>query len=214
MNKIEKILEIKHPSFDWVNDFFKKKEFDINYFPNTTNDFIFHNKNYPCGQNYLVDIGESKIKSFQNKLLIEKLKECVDHLNTIYQLKFCWVMVYPPKTLLNFHWDHGKNRHVVSFCGNNRFFNYEAHDDEFFGNNIEVELNNKLKSSVDDIDSFNEYFLKFYNRSQRKFIYIRVCSYCQKNRKIPYSSSEYKLHMFIIRKLSKYWNLCFNNIRR
>ena len=162
MNKIEKILEIKHPSFDWVNDFFKKKEFDINYFPNTTNDFIFHNKNYPCGQNYLVDIGESKIKSFQNKLLIEKLKECVDHLNTIYQLKFCWVMVYPPKTLLNFHWDHGKNRHVVSFCGNNRFFNYEAHDDEFFGNNIEVELNNKLKSSVNDIDSFNEYFLKLH----------------------------------------------------
>ena len=121
--------------------------------------FIFHNKNFPNGNNILINIDDSRINLLNNKILIDKLKECMDFLNTQFELKFMWLMIYPPKTFLSFHKDYGKNRHVVSFCENERFFNYEVFNEKFLEGNTETELNNRLKTSIDSIDSFNEYFL-------------------------------------------------------
>jgi len=159
MEKIEKILEINHPSFDFISNYFKENKPDINLFDVTTNEFIYHNENYPCGRNILVEIENSKLKVLKNNSLIENLIECVNHLNTLYNLKFMWLMIYPPKAFLNFHKDHGKNRHVISFCNNDRFFNYEVCDNKFLEDDKEIELNDKLKSSINDIDSFNDYYL-------------------------------------------------------
>lgn len=155
MEKIEKILEINHPSFEWVSNFFKSNPTNINI---QSNDFIYHNKNFPSGINVLIDISESRINLLNNDILIDKLKECVDFISTQYELKYMWLMIYPPKTFLNFHKDHGKNRHVISFIENERFFNYEAYDLEFFNHERELELNKILKENIDNIDTFNEYF--------------------------------------------------------
>ena len=155
MEKIQKILEINHPSFEWVSNFFKTNSKETNI---QSNDFIYHNKNFSSGNNVLIDIEESRINLLNDKMLINKLKECVDFLTTQFEIKFMWLMVYPPKTYLSFHKDHGKNRHVVSFCENDRFFNYEAYDVRFFNHEKELELNKILKENIDNIDSFNEYF--------------------------------------------------------
>jgi hypothetical protein len=170
MEKIEKILEINHPSFEWVNNFFKTTPIDVPRFKTVSNDFIYHNKNFPCGINYLIDINESRINVLNNKMLIEKLKECVDFLSNQFELKFMWLMVYPPKTFLNFHKDNGKNRHVISFCENERFFNYEVSDDEFIGANKDSTFNDMLKSSLNDINSFNEYFKNQHNSCEIKIL--------------------------------------------
>lgn len=158
MEKIEKILEINHPSFEWVKDFFKNEKIDINHFPVTTNEFIFHNTDFPKGQNHLIELNESRLRIFNNDTLIDKVNECVNFLNEKFNLKFMWLMIYPPKTFLNFHKDHGKNRHVISFCDNDRFFNYEVYNDEFLENDKEKHLNEKLISNIDQIDTFNEYY--------------------------------------------------------
>ncbi len=158
MDKIKKELEITHPSFEYIREHFKKNKPNLDYFNVTSNEFIYHNFDYPRGQNYLIKIDDSKIKYFGDKLLVQKLKECIEHLNTIFQLKFVWLMVYPPKSFLNFHRDYGKNRHVVSFCENDRFFNYETSDNKFLENNREKELNDKFRESIDNIDDFNEYY--------------------------------------------------------
>lgn len=158
MEKIKKELEINHPSFNYLKNYFKNNTIDLELFKVTTNEFIYHNKNYPCGSNLLIDINKSKINVLKDNSLIEKLQECVEYLSTVYELKFMWLMIYPPKTFLNFHKDHGKNRHVISFCDNERFFNYEVYDEKFLENDKEIELNQKLKSSIDNIDDFNNYY--------------------------------------------------------
>lgn len=158
MKKIEKILKINHPSFEWVTNFFKTTPIDVNHFNVTTNDFIYHNCKFSKGNNVLINLEDSKINIFNNVNLIENLKYCIDFLNSKFELKFMWLMIYPPKTFLNFHKDHGKNRHVISFCENNRFFNYEVYDEKFLENNKEKELNDLLKLNINNIDAFNDFF--------------------------------------------------------
>lgn len=151
-------MEIKHPSFEYIRNHFAGHKPNLDFFKGTTNEFIFHNPNYPKGKNLLIQIEKSKINYFGDKLLVNKLKECVEYLNTIYELKFMWLMVYPPKSFLYFHMDHGDNRHVISFCENARFFNYETSDSKFLENNRNNELNEKFRMSIDNIDEFNNYY--------------------------------------------------------
>lgn len=70
-------------------------------------------------------------------------------------------MVYSPTSYLNFHWDHGKNRHIISLNRNDRFFNYE--NNHLIRHNAQSKCNlynEKLIELKDDIDSFNEFFIK------------------------------------------------------
>jgi hypothetical protein len=162
MEKIEKILEIDHPSFHKLKDFFESFNFYNTNLPNLiNNDFIYYDGVSPKGSEVVVDIKKTVIGSLNNKLLIENISECVDHIKSIYNVKMIWLMTYPPKTWLNFHRDHGKNRHVVSFNHNDRFFSYEGYSDNMMIGDTEMIINEKLKSLKDNIDEFNDYFLNY-----------------------------------------------------
>lgn len=155
--KIEKILEINHPSFEWVKNYFNTKNLN-NRINISTNEFIFHNVNYPKGLNNLIKIEDSIFNSLNDNKLIEKLKECVEFLKTQFDIKFMWLMVYQPNSKLNFHQDHGKNRHVLSFIKNERFFNYEVLPFTSGEMGLEDIFNNEIKKTT-DIDEFNKFFL-------------------------------------------------------
>ena len=175
MNEIKKIMEIEHESLDYISNFFD--DFDFHNFNKnvceigkTRNDLIYYNPLVSIRTYYYQPINTSIITQFGDEKLVIELETFVNHLKTIYNLKYLWLMVYPIKSKLNFHWDHGKNRHVISLNRNDRFFNYENNMKNRNGAQNLCELyNKKLEEQKDDIDSFNEFFL---NESEFSTIHI------------------------------------------
>jgi len=162
MEKIEKILEITHPSFNILKDFFESFDYGSVDLPKTiSNDFVYYDGISPKQSEVVVNIEKTVIGSLNNKLLIENITKSVNHIKDIYNVKMMWLMTYPPKTWLNFHRDYGKNRHVVSFNNNKRFFSYEGYSDYMMNEDTETIINEKLKSLKDNIDQFNDYFLNY-----------------------------------------------------
>ena len=175
MNEIKKIMEIEHESLDYISNFFD--DFDFHNFNKnvceigkTRNDLIYYNPLVSIRTYYYRPINTSIITQFGDEKLVSELETFVNYLKTIYNLKYLWLMVYPIKSKLNFHWDHGKNRHVISLNRNDRFFNYENNMKNRNGAQNLCELyNKKLEEQKDDIDSFNEFFL---NESEFSTIHI------------------------------------------
>jgi len=162
MERIEKILKINHPSFVELKNFFESFNFYDSNLPNLiNNEFIYYDGVSPKGGEIIVDIKNTIIGYLNNEILIENITESVNHIKDIYDVKMMWLMTYPPKTWLNFHRDHGKNRHVVSFNENKRFFSYEGYSDNMMVGDCEMVINEKLKSLKDNIDEFNDYFLNY-----------------------------------------------------
>jgi hypothetical protein len=162
MEKIEKILEINQPSFLNLKNFFESFDFNSHGLPKIiNNDFIFYDGVSPKGREVVVDIKNTIIGSINNQFVIDNVIESVNHIKSIYNVKMMWLMTYPPKTRLNFHRDHGKNRHVVSFNNNDRFFSYEGYSDNMMIGDTEMIINEKLKSLKENINEFNDYFLNY-----------------------------------------------------
>lgn len=168
-------MEIEHESLDYISNFFD--DFDFHNFNKnvceigkTRNDLIYYNPLVSIRTYYYQPINTSIITQFGDEKLVIELETFVNHLKTIYNLKYLWLMVYPIKSKLNFHWDYGKNRHVISLNRNDRFFNYENNMKIRNGAQNLCELyNKKLEEQKDDIDSFNEFFL---NESEFSTIHI------------------------------------------
>jgi hypothetical protein len=166
MNEIKKIMDIKHESLDYISNFFDNFDYynsnlDICKIGEIRNDLIYYNENVSPRANYLVPIKDCIISSFKDKKLTEELTKVVDHLKTIYNIKYLWIMVYSPQSKLSFHWDHGKDRHVISLNHDERFFNYENNEENQNLWMLKCDLyNEKLNEHKNDIDSFNEFFLK------------------------------------------------------
>ena len=168
-------MEIEHESLDYISDYFDNFDFynsnkDVCAVGKIRNDLIYYNPLASIRTYYYQPINTSIITQFGDKKLVSELELFVNHLKTIYDLKYLWLMVYSPHSKLNFHFDHGKNRHVISLNRNERFFNYE--------NNVKIRhgaqdlcdlYNKKLEEQKDDIDSFNEFFL---NNSDMSTIHI------------------------------------------
>ena len=110
--------------------------------------------------NYLVKLKDSSLNKFNDVELINKVQECVDHTLTLFDVKIMWLMIYPPKSYLSFHNDHGKMRHAISFYKNEQFFNYAIPHVSAKVNTIDV-LNKKFFDSLNDINHFNEFFLNY-----------------------------------------------------
>jgi hypothetical protein len=159
MEKIEKILEINHSSFHNLKLFFESLDFNSYDLPkNINNDFIFYDGISPKGNESILNIENTLISSLKNQFIIDNIIESVNYIKSVYDVKMMWLMTYPPKTSISFHKDNNKNRHVVSFNDNDRFFSYEAN----VGENPKIHLNTKLNELKDDIDSFNQYFLQYH----------------------------------------------------
>lgn len=162
MEKIEKILEINQPSFLNLKNFFESFDFNSHDLPKIiNNEVIFYDGVSPKQNEVVVDIKKTIIGSLNNQFVIDNLIESVNYIKSIYNVKMMWLMTYPPKTWLNFHRDHGKNRHVVSFNHNDRFFSYEGYSDNMMIGNCEMIINEKLKSLKENINEFNDYFLQY-----------------------------------------------------
>lgn len=162
MEKIEKILEINQPSFVNLKNFFESFDFNSYNLPKIiNNDFIFYDGVSPKGSEVVVDIKNTIIGSLNNQFVIDNVAESVNYIKSIYNVKMMWLMTYPPKTWLNFHRDHGKNRHVVTFNNNDRFFSYEGYSNNMMIGDTEMIINEKLKSLKENINEFNDYFLNY-----------------------------------------------------
>ena len=162
MEKIEKILEINYPSFFNLKNFFESFDFNSHDLPkHKNNEFIFYDGISPKGNNVLVDIENTIIGLLKNQYVIDNMIESINYIRTIYNVKMMWLMTYPPKTRLNFHRDSNKNRHLVSFNDNERFFSYEAYSEDIMLGDNEMIINEKLIELKGDIDSFNQYFLQY-----------------------------------------------------
>jgi hypothetical protein len=162
MEKIEKILEINQPSFLNLKNFFESFDFNSHDLPKIiNNDCIFYDGISPKGNEVVIDVKNTIIGSLNNQYVIDNVIESVNHIKSIYNVKMMWLMTYPPKTWLKFHRDHGKNRHVVSFNHNDRFFSYEGYSDNMMSGDTEIIINEKLKSLKENINEFNDYFLQY-----------------------------------------------------
>ncbi len=173
--EIKKITEIEHQSLDYISNFLDNFDYynsniDICSIGNIRNDLIYYNENASLRKNYYCPIHKSIITQFKNEKLTEELTKFVDHLKKLYDIKYLWLMVYSPTSCLDFHWDHGKNRHVISLNRNERFFNYENNQMIKNGGQSKCKLyNEKLLEKKDDIDSFNKFFI---NDSELSSIHI------------------------------------------
>ena len=162
MEKIEKILEINQPSFLNLKNFFESFDFNSHDLPKIiNNEVIFYDGISPKENEVVVDIKNTIIGSLNNQFVIDNVVESVNYIKSIYNVKMIWLMTYPPKTWLNFHRDHGKNRHVVSFNHNDRFFSYEGYSNNMMIGDCEMIINEKLKSLKENINEFNDYFLNY-----------------------------------------------------
>ncbi len=162
MERIEKILDINHPSFIELKNFFESFNFNSLDLPkNISNDFIYYDGFSPKSREVVINVKDTVIGSLNNRRIVELINECVQFIKDKYNVKMIWLMTYPPKTFLKFHRDHGKNRHVVSFNHNNRFFSYEGYSDSMMDGNTENIINERLDLLKDNIDEFNEYFLQY-----------------------------------------------------
>jgi hypothetical protein len=162
MEKIKKILEINHPSFNVLKDFFESFDFYSYDLPKCLNNqFIFYDGISPKQNEIVVDIENTIMGSLKNQFVIDNVIESIEYIKSIYNVKMMWLMTYPPKTRLNFHRDYGKNRQVVSFNNHERFFSYEAYSEDIMLGDHEMIINEKLKELKDDIDSFNQFFLQY-----------------------------------------------------
>ena len=164
MEEMRKIMEIEHESLDYISNFFDNFDYDnpnldICKIGEIRNDLIYYNENASLRNNYYCPIKKSIIVHFKDEKLTEELIKFVDYLKTIYNIKYLWIMVYSPQSKLSFHWDHGKNRHIISLNHNERFFNYENNDQiKKIGPSKCNLYNKKLLEQKENIDSFNEFF--------------------------------------------------------
>lgn len=102
--------------------------------------------------------------------IINNVNEIVNYLKENYDVKAIWFTLFPPNTHIQFHFDASvflkkedgtlftdKNRNVLTFNENERFFTYENTnlENKFY---MSKTLNDKL-SEFATIDEFNEYFI-------------------------------------------------------
>jgi hypothetical protein len=187
MEKIKKILEINHLSFNILKDFFESFDYSSVDLPNTiNNDFVYYDGVSPKDKEVVIDIERTPIGSLNNKIINDSLNKSIEHLKSIYNIKMMWLMTYPPKTYVHFHRDHGKNRHLVSFNNHNRFFSYESYSDFIMSSETENIFNKKYQELKNNVDEFNEYFLQ----------YDESCRICNLNSNSVYTFGN-TVHSFI-----------------
>ena len=173
MFEIKKVNSLDNECINKITNFLDSYEWDSNLFPVANNDTIYINENRIDNENTLRDLTKSDISKFKNIELINCLSETIEVIKTNFNPSIIWLMTYPPNTRLNFHVDDSKERHILTFNENARFFNYEyvrkviklnyfIYQNESY-HDREVEFNEMLKTTNFNLDTFNDYFSKLEN---------------------------------------------------
>jgi len=158
MEKIEKILDINYESAKFIKNFLD--EYDYNELDNIGKkcELVSLNEQYKNPEDYLNDIDKTAFSFFKGGVLLDPLKDIISKLKETFNIKKLWVMSYPPKERLDFHIDPNRNRHIVTFNNNDRFFSYEHSSIQI--TEKAIFYNKKLVEFNDDIDSFNKFFIE------------------------------------------------------
>jgi hypothetical protein len=174
MFEVKKVKSLDNQCVSNITNFLDSYEWDSNVFSVANNDTVYVNNNRKSdGINTLRDLSETEINKFGNSELLNCLSETIEIIKNNFNPSIIWLMTYPPHTRLNFHVDDSKERHILTFNENNRFFNYEYVRKIIKINSLiyvnesyhdkEQEFNDLLKTENLNLDSFNDYFSKLDN---------------------------------------------------
>ena len=158
MNRsIEKKEDISHPSLDILKNYFENSTFDFKNFIPVTNFTIYKKSGIErLNKNVVENLKNSLLKNYINENIIDEIYNVRDYLVSKYDINIIWFMTYMPKAHLEFHIDNHSNRHIINIYDNDRFFNYESTNHNFYYANLYTE---KMKENINNIDSFNEFFI-------------------------------------------------------
>ena len=173
MFEVKKVKSLDNQCVSYITNFLDSYEWDSNIFTVANNEAIYINENRKPDINTLRNLEETEIYKFGNSELLNNLTESIEVIKGDFNPSIIWLMTYPPHTRLNFHVDDSKERHILTFNENNRFFNYEYVRKIIKINSLiyvnesyhdkEREFNDLLKTENFNLDSFNDYFSKLDN---------------------------------------------------
>lgn len=161
--EIEESIEITHPSLHIIKDFFNSGNFSLQNINDSEKNRVFNfcifkknDLNRYKNENYC-DLAKTVIANHLTNEIINEIYNFVNYLKSIYDLDIIWLMLYESKSHLDFHIDTQNNRHIISALDDDRFFNYECSNPSTEDMSLYSE---KLKLLSNDIDMFNDYFIK------------------------------------------------------
>lgn len=168
MDVITKIGELKTPSTEKIKTYFEELKYSESEQFSRCCELVY------CGHQFDLDpevvktakdIDMSFISWYQNGAVFAEVKEAIKELTERFEIKYLWVMAYPPKDKLSFHSDNFVNRHSLTFNHDPKFYNYEFLCDNNPGTYLQG-FNDNFNLDWKTLDDFNEYFLGCHENCQ------------------------------------------------
>lgn len=160
MFQIKKIETLNLECVNSLENFLSNYSFDSELIGHSNCDKLYQREDYTDDVFPITPIESSEFSKFKNEKILEDTNCIIEFLKIKYNARIIWLNTFYPNSILPFHIDHSKNRHILSLNDNERFFNYEYFRTASKTNNEVIsELNEKL--NVNDLDNFNEYFLNY-----------------------------------------------------
>jgi hypothetical protein len=172
MGQIKKIGDVKE-LVKPISEFLSVYEYNPNEVTATEHQLIYNHENSDVNDPLTPPLESCMKTAFRfttDDEIINNVEEIVNYLKNNYNVKAIWITLFPPNTHIQFHFDASifltkddgsiftdKNRNVLTFNTNERFFTYENVSLENKFNQSSI-YNTKL-SEIDNIDEFNEYFV-------------------------------------------------------
>ena len=162
MFQIQKIKTVELPSVKLLSECLDNYDSNDGIFKSSNCDKLYMSDDYD-GDNYAtISLEHCELTKLKDEKILNYLKDSVEYIKTEYGAKVIWLNVFIPNTKLFFHTDHSKNRHLLTLNENERFFNYECF--VIYPDTSENKINHlNQKLDVNDLDNFNDYFLKMGN---------------------------------------------------
>lgn len=172
MDIISKIGELKTSSTERLKDYFTNLNYSETEQFSRCCDLVYFNEDFGTDPNitkFTKDIDMNFFSWYQNGILLTDIKQSIKEITEKFEVKYLWVMAYPPKDRLPFHFDGYANRHSLTFNYNEKFYNYEFNLEMTPGDSTPVapehslgEFNDKFNSAGETLDSFNNFFINYH----------------------------------------------------
>ena len=161
MDIITKIGELKTPSTEKIKNYFTELNYSETEQFSRCCELIYYNEEFGLDPDIVKtakNINMSFISSYQGGVLLDDVKLAIKELAENFEIKYLWIMAYPPKDKLSFHADNFSNRHSLTFNYDERFYNYEFMCEQNPGLHIQ-DFNDNFNLDWQTLDGFNEYFI-------------------------------------------------------
>ena len=157
-SSIEKISEINHPNLEIMRNYFENYKNSKKDFPGAMVFTVYKKKGFEkYDYNIEDDLYNGHLKMKVDKEIIDKIYEFSDFLKQIYDIDILWLRFYNPKSYIEFHVDETSNKHCITLCGDEKFYNYESKQISSSNN---ILYTKKLNEFSTEIEKFNQFFLE------------------------------------------------------